>query len=104
VTLDYKNKKFYFEPFSEKVDLAEKKFPIKVRNNDEKLFIGVIWDKLSMKNVEVGDQIIAIDGVNYERVSICNGVSQKLFAGKDMAKLTIKDKNGIIRDIVIEKK
>jgi predicted aspartyl protease len=103
-TLDYKNKKFYFEPFKEKVDLAEKNFPFQARINDDKLFIGIVWDKSSMKNYEVGDQIIAIDGVNCEYVSICNAATGKLFAGKDKAKLTIKDRNGLVKDIIVEKK
>jgi predicted aspartyl protease len=103
-TLDYKNKKFYFEPFKEKVDMKEKTFPFRARINDDKLFIGIVWDDKLKENVEIGDQIIAIDGVNCEQVSICNAASGKLFAGKDTAKLTIKDKNGLIKDIVIEKK
>jgi Aspartyl protease len=104
VTLDFKNRNFYFEPFKEKVDLSEKKFPISLRFNDNKSFMGVIWDEKLRENVQIGDQIVAIDDVNCEHITICEGLTTKSFQEKESVKLTIKDKNGLIKDVIIQKK
>jgi Aspartyl protease len=105
VTLDYKNKKFYFESFNDNIDLSEKNFPITPRVDDNKLFIGIIWGNDLKNSMQIGDQIIAIDGVNCEEWNICNSVSRIGFPkDKDKITLSIKNKQGIINDVIIEKK
>jgi hypothetical protein len=102
--VDYKNKNFYFEPFKDNVDLTEKLFPISVRINDSKLFVGVVWDNILKETIHVGDQIMAVDDVNYEIISTCSLIDSPPLGGKETAKLRIKDKNGVEKEVIIEKK
>ena len=103
VTVDYKNKNFYFEPFKDNVDMTEPKFPISVRVNDNKLFVGFVWDNTLKESIHVGDQIMAVDDVNYETISICTLMNNPPLAGKSSVKLRIKANNGQIKEIIIQK-
>ena len=101
VTLDYLHGKLYYEPFSADTDLTEKSWPIAPTVSDGKMIIGVVWDKLK-DTLKPGLQIIAIDGVSYEQVDVCNLLRQKsILQGKDQAVLTIKDEKGELRQISI---
>lgn len=102
VTLDYLNKKFYFEPFESEVNLKEKKWPISPTVANGQLAVGVIWGELKGQ-INLGDKIISIDSTNYENWDICNLLVLKL-TDKDKANLTLKDKSGSVKQIEIHKK
>jgi hypothetical protein len=104
-TVDYKNKKFYFEPFKNNVDLTEKHFSITPRVDENKIFVGIIWDNALKDRVEIGDQIIAIDALNCEHIDACDVFKPNfIFSDKDKITLKIRDKTGKVKDIKIEKK
>jgi Aspartyl protease len=103
-TVDYKNKKFYFEPFKDTNDMSEKSFPISPLPILNKLYVGIIWDENLKKQVSIGDQIIAIDDIDYEKTDICEVLKGSLLKGKNTFKITTKDKKGNVKSFQIERK
>jgi len=102
VTIDYLDKKFYIVPYENIVKSENKKWPISPTFINGKLAVGVIWGKLK-DQINIGDQIVAIDSTNFEKVDMCNYFSISKLKDKDKAILTIKDKNGSIKQIEIFK-
>lgn len=108
VTVDYKRKKFYFEPFddSKSFDLSEKQWPFNAILNDGKLAIGIIWDSSLDSKIKPGDLILKFGDINFEKMTICDlmqsGISQ---INKDKAIITLKDiETGEVKVFEIEKK
>lgn len=105
VTIDYKNKAFFYEPFSEEaVDLDEKRMPISLTIANGKFVIGIIWDKSLQDKISVGDQVMAINGVDFDSMGGC-----ELFTYDGMEALRkasnifkIRDKDGNIKEVLIE--
>lgn len=95
VTLDYKNKKFYMEPYDDKstVDLKEKIWPIDPILEGEKLVIGIIWDEALKKEINLGDEILEFDGIDYRKLDFCQIVRSNTKSDKEKARLVIKDRN-----------
>lgn len=102
VTIDYKNKRFYIEPFDANKNLQEKKWPIDLTVINGHLAVVVVWGEL-IEQVKPGDKIISIDGTNYENVGICELLNPKINE-KNKIFLTIKDNNGIRKNIELERK
>ncbi len=96
VTIDYKNKKFYFAPFlKNEIDATQKKFPIDFVPRNNQLYIGFIWDDKLDDNISVGDQIIAIDEISYENRNICDFMTKDaVFRDKDKVTLITRNIKG----------
>jgi hypothetical protein len=104
-TVDYKNKKFYFEPFKDTINLAEKTFPISPRIDDNQLFVGIIWDEKLKEDISIGDQIIAINDINYEHIDMCDAVLKMgLYKKNDTAIFIIRNAKGIVKKLTLERK
>lgn len=108
VTVDYKNKKFYFDPFEDKknFDLSAKEWPFNATLIEGKLAIGILWDSTLEKDIKLGDFILQIDEVNYEKMTICDLIRSSISnIQKDRATITLKDAvTGQIKKLEIEKK
>lgn len=92
VTIDYKNKYFYFEPFRESYDLKEKQFGFKPTIVNNKLVVGIIWDDAIRGTVGIGDEIVQIDDINYENIDHCYIVTQPSpLKNKDSATVTFRN-------------
>jgi len=101
VTIDYLNKRFYFDCFENEKNMEVKKWQISPSVINDQLFVGVIWGQ-KKDNINLGDQIIAIDDINFEKVDICD-LSSLIIKDKEKVTLTLKDKSGIIKQIEIVK-
>lgn len=108
VTVDYKNKKFYFEPFEEKksFDLSTKEWPFDAIFIDGKLAIGILWDSSLEKDIKLGDLILQIDEINYENMTMCDLINSSLSKiDRDKAIFALKNAStGEIKRLEIEKK
>jgi len=105
VTIDYNNKKFYFEPFEPIVDSHERLFPINCIPRDNKIFIEMIWDEQLKEKMSVNDQVLAINDVDYTNISMCDYLLKTdLYDGKNQVVLTLKTPEGIIKKVAISKK
>ncbi len=104
VTVDYKNKKFYFNPYATTdMDAGEKQFPVSFFPKNNKLYIGTVWDNKLNAKISTGDQVVAIDGVNYENTNICDLLLKPILKGKDKVLLTTRDHSGKNIETFIER-
>jgi predicted aspartyl protease len=102
VTLDFLNKKFYFES-TKTIDVKEKtpKFYSSVQNN--KVVVGLIWDEKLKMLMNTGDEVISIDEIDISNISLCDFLKlKKEWKNKDRYILKTKNKEGQINEINIE--
>lgn len=75
VTLDYSKKRFYFEPYSKEENhknLSQRPMGISPIVLDSKLAVGIIWDKALEGQVNVGDEILHVNGIDFEKLNFCD--------------------------------
>jgi len=90
-TLDFIHGKFYFDAYEPKVDVYEKRFPVTLVYTNNKLVIGVVWDKADPL-LKQGQQIMEVDGVTCGVVTLCEMLTNKpVLEGKNKVVLTIVD-------------
>lgn len=75
-TLDYKNKKFYYSAYNDTTDLSEVTRPFTPTILNNKLSVGVVWDEKLKEKIKSGDEIIELNGVNYEQYAICDLITK----------------------------
>ncbi|MBK7095643.1 MAG: clan AA aspartic protease [Saprospiraceae bacterium] len=104
IIIDYKNKKFYFEPFKKIVNMQAKQLPFDLTFQDNKLSIGIIWKDKYKNQMSAGDQIIEINDVNYENYNICDVLKNgSIIKNMVKLKLKLKDKTGLIKIVELER-
>lgn len=104
ITLDYINRKFYFESKATNFELDKPQWPFQPTVQGNKLVIGLIWDN-AQKLVKPGEQILSIDGRDFSKVDLCELLNNpNILADKTSATLQIKDASGEVRTVNIQKK
>jgi predicted aspartyl protease len=99
-TLDFKNKKFYFDQYGINTDLNEKQLGFSATILNQKLSIGIVWDEKLKDKIFSGDEIIEINGKNYENYLLCDLINKKsIFKEIEIVNIKIRNKSGEIRDI-----
>lgn len=104
VTLDFVHHLFYFEPLKLSNDMQERTWPMKPVIEQGKLVVGVVWESLKGK-LDVGDQILAIDGKSCETIDLCkwvNGESEEVMKG-DTAILKVRNSQGKIVEVLLNR-
>jgi len=103
VTLDYINKKFYFEPFAkEATDLTKKSWPFIPTAKEGKVVIGLVWDKAWAGKINQDDIILSFDGRNYENADVCEVMTADNTSKNNKATLVLKDvKTGAVKEYEI---
>lgn len=103
VTMDYIHGKFYFDANEPTIDLGEKQWPFRPVVADNKLVVGVVFQK-ALGQLKQGDQIMAIDDMDYSVPVLCDLINGKsVLFGKETAVLTIKDAHGDIKKVTVNK-
>lgn len=101
-TIDFKNKKFYYDEYTIDTDLTEKLIGFSPTILNKKLSIGIVWDENLKNIIFTGDEIIAINNINYENYPICDLISKKsIFKDIVIEKITVKNKEGEIKELKI---
>lgn len=104
VTVDYKNKRFYFNPYTTTdIDAYKKQFPVNFVPKNNKLYIGTVWDNELSTKISAGDQVVAIDGINYENINICDLFLKSIVEGKDKILLTTRNNSGQNIETILER-
>ena len=102
ITLDFLNKKFYFES-PKTIDVKEKtpKFYTSVQN--DKVVVGLVWDEKLKLLMNTGDEVISADQINISDMSLCDFLRlKKEWKNKESYILKLKNKEGQISEITIE--
>lgn len=100
-TIDFIDKKFYFDNFNENsIDLKEKLIGFSPTIMENKLSIGIVWDENLKDKIQTGDEIIELNGTNYENYKICDLISKKsVFKDIVIKEITVKTKSGELKKI-----
>lgn len=100
ITLDYKNKKFYFEPYTDEaeIDLFETRKPFAPNVEENKLIIGIIWEPSLLRHFNIGDHVLAINDTRFDNLSHCELVNYDFTSVFNYTKdkFEMKDKEGRI--------
>ncbi|MDB5117091.1 MAG: hypothetical protein JWQ79_2583 [Mucilaginibacter sp.] len=103
VTLDFIHGKFYFDATEPVNDVSEKQWPFRPTFSNGKYIVGVVWNKAT-GILKQGDQIMAVNDMDYSNVSICDLLNNPSpLNGIDTAVLTIKDTQGSIKKVTVKK-
>ena len=93
ITLDYKNRLFYFENYDNifEINLTEKVWQIEPTVENNKFVVGIIWDKSLINEINVGDEILKFDDTDYQNKNICEIMLMAKESKKQEADVTLKD-------------
>jgi hypothetical protein len=104
VSIDFINKRFYFESFEKSYDLYKKELPFDIMVENGKILIATVWDKKMKDQIKRGDQIIAVNGTNCEKIETCKLLSNHNYLKfKESNELTIQTSDGNQKTIMIKK-
>ena len=104
VTIDFKNKRFYYDSFQTIIDLEKKSYGFSPAIIDNNLAVGIVWNKELKKELSYGDQIIEINGTDYSKVDACDLITQESrFKDDENLELIILDSNGEMKTIFLKK-
>lgn len=99
LTLDYKMKKSYFKKSAENAEFKNRQFQINPTYIDNKLCVGKIWMKELEQVVSIGDEIISIDGIRVDSLTLCDAITGAIPKGSAQRKIDLKKSNGAIISI-----
>ena len=100
-TIDFINKKFYFEQYEHNKDLIEKYLPFSRTIINNKLSIGIVWDEKLKAKINYGDEIIEINGKNYENYKLCDFINKSIFENITVSEIKTRNKKGEINIITL---
>lgn len=103
LTLDYNKKKYYYQPYSENTTYQSEEFQISPTFIENKLCIGKIWAKELEQAVSVGDEIITINELRVDNMTICDAIAGAIPKSTSSAKVEVRRKDGTITSVIIEK-
>src|SRR5699024_10574621 len=106
MTIDYKNKRFYFDAYDEnQIDLEQKEFEFSPTIKNNELIIGVVFREELKDKIEYGERILAIDGSEVNDKSLCEWVRKDFVEDNpDYIILKIKTSNDEIKEVKVEKR
>ncbi len=104
VTIDFKKKKFYFSGFNKTYDLKEKQLGFTPIVENNKLVVGVVWNKQLQDKISYGDEIINVNGIDFSTTNLCDLISKESpFKSSDVLKITFKNKDNLINTYVLKR-
>jgi hypothetical protein len=105
LTLDYINKKFYFEWHSDSLKFYKPYFDFTATLYEGKMAIGSVWDEELSKKLEYGDLILNFNDFDIKNINLCDLITtESIFKNAQTTKMKIKKKNGDIIEIELDKK
>lgn len=106
VTIDYRNKLFYFDPFSTTSDMkaATADFNVSPGFDQGKIVVGIIWDPALRDKLKHGEEIISINGILSSTIDPCDILTRNTpFVHETKLTLRVKHDNGEMSEVVIVK-
>lgn len=105
VTIDYRQKSFYFEPYDEKTvaDLSKKRWNIDITMADKHLVIGGAWGTMQGK-VKSGEKVISINGKKINKIEPCELATNSVIKLEgEKIDIVIQDEHGKTKKITMFK-
>jgi hypothetical protein len=76
VVLDFRNSRFYFDPFEGERDLSEPSLGFSPTIKDGEIVVGIVWDEGLEERLDYGDRILRINGIDITAMDPCDFVNQ----------------------------
>lgn len=96
LTLDYKTKKYYFQEYDnqKKIDVNHNFKSIFPSFENDKFIIGIIWDNNLKDKIKVGDEILKINDIEFNKLTKCQIMTMSFndFKDFDSLKVVLNDK------------
>jgi hypothetical protein len=105
-TLDYKKKRFYFEPYDHintSKPAGDFYYPINFTFQNDKKVVGIIWDKTLEDEINLGDEVLSVNGIYIQEMDFCEKFMLK-FPPSDKYIFELRDiHTGAIKKVEIER-
>lgn len=102
LTIDYINKRFYFEPQKVSVNIKDEDFGFSRTLKDGNLIVGLVWDDNLKNKISYGDVILEI---NNKPFNLCELLTEKnYFEEENSLELKVEKTNGELIQIMVEKR
>ena len=103
-TIDYKNKKFYFDAKEKIIDASKPLYGFSKTIKEGKVVIGFVWDEALKSKIYYGDEIIEINGINIETLEICDLLLKEWNLNQETSiQIKVKSKEGVISELTLLK-
>lgn len=94
VTMDYKHKKFHFQPeaYADTASLRslQKSWPIDFVPQEGRLVAGTVWAPALQDEIHPGDELVSFGTLNFEKVALCSMLGGLKYEG-DTARVVFRD-------------
>ncbi|MBE8714888.1 retropepsin-like aspartic protease [Sphingobacterium hungaricum] len=105
MTIDFINKKFYFEGKSNDIQIEEPVFGFTPTLSQNKLVIGVVWEDELKDYLQFGDEILEMNGTEFNESNFCSYWTNKsFFPDMDTVKIKVKSATGEVTEVIAHKK
>ena len=93
VTLDYKKKHFYFEPFDtiSQSELSKQPWAVEFTMQNDKKVVGIIWDKALESQINLGDELLRVNEMDIQLMNFCELVRLEIPTEEDEMILELRD-------------
>ncbi|MCF6132780.1 retropepsin-like aspartic protease [Flavobacterium wongokense] len=99
VTLDFIKQKFYFDG-AESIDLDKTQRSFIPTIINDKICVGIVWDDQLKDKIFTGDQIIEVNGINFENYDICQLVTNpSILKDIELKEIVVKSKDGLLKKV-----
>lgn len=104
MTIDFKNKRFYFNSYNDSLNLdGDFGFTQTLKNN--KLIIGYVWDEDLKTKISYGDEILEVNGKEINTADLCDFIIKKsVLKTSNSLTLKVKTENDSVLNLKLEKK
>ena len=93
VILDFRNSRFYFDPFDEERDLSERSLGFSPTIRGGEIVVGIVWEEDLEDRLEYGDRILRINGLDIDAMDPCEFVNRPSpFDGEDNFSILFRDR------------
>jgi hypothetical protein len=104
IAIDFINKKFYFDSLEKSNDLTEETLGFTPTLINNKLVVGLVWNKSLQSLMNAGDEILEINGIDFVNYDPCDLVAKKnIFSESKQFIMKLKDEAGNISTVTLEK-
>ena len=102
LTIDYINKRFYFEPKKESIVIKDEDFGFSRTLKNGNLMVGLVWDDNLKNKISYGDVILEI---NNKPFNLCELLTEKnYFEEESSLELKVEKSDGEVIQIIVEKR
>ncbi|GAA4270007.1 aspartyl protease family protein [Hyunsoonleella aestuarii] len=104
MTLDFRNKKFYFNPFEKQSDLDEKLFGFTPTIAENKLIVGMVWNEDLKEHMSYGDEILKVNDTDLAYLDLCHLLTMpSLFKNESTINITFKNENDEVNTMTLHR-